>query len=154
LGKLLRAMVMTRPASKKTPAEAGYSGKPVAEKLGLKPTGTLALFSAPEGFEAALGAPSTARVLRDPKGALSLSVLFVTTRAEMRKRFAALTARTEQDGAVWIGWPKKSSGVATDVTEDAIREDLLRTGWVDVKVCALDATWSGLKLVLRKELRR
>ena len=78
---------------------------------------------------------------------------FFTRRADVARRWPALTAAAGPEGAVWVAWPKRSSGVATDLTEDAFREDLLPTGWVDVKVCAIDETWSGLKMVLRKELR-
>ena len=84
---------------------------------------------------------------------LDLVLAFFTRRADVARRWPALTAAVGPEGVVWVAWPKRSSGVATDLTEDAFREDLLPTGWVDVKVCAIDETWSGLKMVLRKELR-
>jgi hypothetical protein len=90
------------------------------------------------------------RALRAP---VDLAVVFFTARADIVKRWPALTGAVGPQGVVWVAWPKKASGVATDVTEDALRELLLPTGWVDVKVCAIDDTWSGLKFVLRKELR-
>ena len=79
--------------------------------------------------------------------------MFVTTRAQLAAELAALDARLPDDGTIWVSWPKKSSGVATDVVEDAVREVALPLGLVDVKVCAVDATWSGLKLVRRRERR-
>ena len=78
---------------------------------------------------------------------------FFTARADVTKRWPTLTGAVGPHGVVWVAWPKKASGVATDLTEDTFRDLLLPTGWVDVKVCAIDDTWSGLKFVLRKELR-
>jgi hypothetical protein len=87
-------------------------------------------------------------------GPVDLVVAFSTTRASLRERWATLTSAAGDDGTVWVAWPKNASRVPTDITESTLREDLLPSGWVDVKVCAIDATWSGLKFVKRKELRR
>ncbi len=84
---------------------------------------------------------------------VDLAVAFFTRRAEIARAWPRLTAAVGANGVVWVAWPKRSSGVATDITEDSFRDELLPTGWVDVKVCAIDDTWSGLKFVLRKELR-
>jgi hypothetical protein len=79
--------------------------------------------------------------------------LFTTSAARLRARLRLLLAKLDRDGVIWVSWPKQSSGVPTDITEDTIREVALPTGLVDIKVCAVDATWSGLKLMIRKELR-
>jgi hypothetical protein len=88
--------------------------------------------------------------LRPP---IDVALAFFTARRDVTKRWPALTAAVAPHGTIWVAWPKRASGVPTDLTEDAFRELLLPTGWVDVKVCAIDDTWSGLKFVLRKELR-
>ena len=81
------------------------------------------------------------------------SSAFFTARSKLRREWPTLTKAAAPTGAVWVAWPKRSSGVATDITEDTLREDLLPSGWVDTKVCAIDETWSGLRFNLRKELR-
>ena len=134
---------------------AGYSGTPLAKKLGIKENFSVALISAPEKFERALeGLPAGVAIVRDPKGKTPFDVLivFVQSRAELAKRFPPAAARlSEQPGAgVWIAWPKKSSGIKTDVTEDVLREVILPSGLVDNKVCAIDDTWSGLRFVRRR----
>jgi hypothetical protein len=136
------------------PTAAGYSGTPLARKLGFKPGIRAAFLGAPEDFDATLGElPDGVAVARRLAGRRDLVVVFVTERAELARRLDALKAAIAPDGMVWVAWPKKASGVPTDVTEDVVREVALPTGLVDVKVCAIDATWSGLKLVIRKELR-
>jgi hypothetical protein len=133
---------------------AGYSGTPLVRKLGIKPGFRIAFPAAPEGFEALLeGLPDGVEIRRALRGRLDLVVGFVTGRAELERRLPALRRAIEPDGTLWVAWPKRASGVATDMTEDVVRDVALPTGLVDVKVCAIDATWSGLKLVLRKELR-
>ena len=127
---------------------AGYSGKPLVSKLGIKPGHRIALVSAPRGF-ALDGLPEGVRALGPSAKDLDVVVLFVKSRAELARGFKRETARLGQGGMLWVSWPKKSSGVKTDVTEDVIREVVLPTGWVDVKVCAVDETWSGLKLLRR-----
>ena len=133
---------------------AGYSGTPLAKKLGIATGMVLAAPGAPDGFAAWLE-PLPAAVtwkaqLRPP---VDLAVAFFTRRADVTKRWPALTKAVGPHGIVWVAWPKKSSGMATDVTEDTFRELLLPTGWVDVKVAAIDETWSGLKFVLRRQRR-
>ena len=134
---------------------AGYSGTPLAKKLGIKPGFSLALVDAPEGFESLLiGLPDDVDPVRGLKGKqpIDVLVLFVTTRANLTKRFTQSPPRlSQQPGAgIWIAWPKKSSGVPTDITENTIRECCLPSGLVDNKVCAIDETWSGLRMVRRR----
>jgi hypothetical protein len=131
---------------------AGYSGTPLAKKLGIKPEHSIAVLSAPDGFEIP-DLPPGVEVRRQARGPLDVVVSFHTRRSDLAKRFPALMKAVVPAGALWISWPKKSSGVATDITEDTVREVALPTGMVDNKVCAIDETWSGLRLVLRKELR-
>jgi hypothetical protein len=134
---------------------AGYSGTPLARKLGIKEGSALAaLGPAPAGFVESLEPlPPGVRWKTQARGPLDLVVAFFTERADVVRRWPALTTAVGPTGTVWVAWPKKSSGLATDLTEDVFREDLLPTGWVDTKVCAIDETWSGLRFVLRKELR-
>ena len=133
---------------------AGYSGTPLAKKLGITDAMTVATLGAPDGFVASLEPlPEGVTWKRRAQAPLDLAVAFFTRRSEVAARWPALTGAVGPAGTVWVAWPKKSSGVATDLTENAFREDLLPTGWVDTKVCAIDDVWSGLKFVLRKELR-
>ncbi len=137
---------------------AGYSGTPLPQKLGIKEGHRVALVGAPAGFD--LGAlPAGAAVQAGlPRGKapppLDVIVVFVKRRADLAAQLDACRPRLAQAGGLWIAWPKKASGVATDLVEDTIRELALPTGLVDNKVCAIDDTWSGLRLVIRKELRR
>jgi hypothetical protein len=131
---------------------AGYSGTPLAKKLGIKPEHLIALFGAPDGFVVE-DMPPGVEVRTRARGPLDVIVSFHTRRADLAKRLPTLMKAMPPDGGLWIAWPKKSSGVATDITEDTIREVALPTGLVDNKVCAVDDIWSGLRLVLRKELR-
>ena len=133
---------------------AGYSGTPLPKKLGVEPGARVAWLNAPEHFDALLGdLPAGVRVSRRLGRGLDVLVQFATARAELRSRLPKLRDAIFPDGAAWVSWPKRGSGVATDITEDAIREDALPLGLVDVKVAAIDETWSGLKLVVRRELR-
>lgn len=133
---------------------AGYSGTPLPKKLGLKDGGTLALLNAPEGIAAELQPlPQGARLVFRAAADNDLIMLFCATRAALEKSLPACAKKLNADGALWIGWPKKSSPLFVDLTEDGIREVVLPTGLVDVKVCAVNADWSGLKLMVRKELR-
>lgn len=133
---------------------AGYSGTPLPKKLGIKEGSRLAIVSAPEGFEATLGElPAAVSLTADISGRPDIVVFFTAARADLEARFAALGEAVPPDGAVWIAWPKRSSGVPTDLTEDVLREVCLPAGMVDNKVCAIDETWSGLRFVWRKELR-
>ncbi|HEU4657176.1 MAG TPA: DUF3052 domain-containing protein [Capillimicrobium sp.] len=133
-------------------AAAGYSGTPLHRKLGLKPGQRVLFEQAPAGDW--VDVPEGATVLRRPGRDLDLVVTFVTSASRLRARLRALRPRLAQDGALWVAWPKRSSGVPTDVTEDVVRDVALEGDLVDVKVCAIDETWSGLKLVIRTEARR
>ena len=131
---------------------AGYSGTPLAQKLGIKPGHSIALLAAPDGFGVE-GLPEGVEVRTQARGPLDVIVSFHTRRADLARRLPVLLRALPPDGGLWIAWPKKASGVATDITEDTVREVALPTGMVDNKVCAIDDTWSGLRLVLRRELR-
>ena len=133
---------------------AGYSGTPLAKKLSLAP-GMRAWFHAmPDSVRAEID-PATVGVveLTAPVADLDAAHLFVTGRAELERLIDQLRPVIAPAGQIWVSWPKKASKVPTDVTEDVIRAVALPTGLVDVKVCAVDAIWSGLKLVIRRELR-
>ncbi len=133
---------------------AGYSGTPLAAKLGIKPEARVALVNAPDGFDQVLAPlPPGVTVLRQLRGPLDVIVAFVTRRAELERRLPALRAALAPAGGLWVAWPKRASKVPTDITEDVIRDVALPTGLVDNKVCAIDETWSGLRLVIRLELR-
>ena len=135
---------------------AGYSGTPLVQKLGIKPGHKLALLSAPDGFERTLGTLPPGVEIAAPTSRtrnLDVILLFVTSRAELAKRFVKTAKRLDPAGGLWIAWPKRASGVATDMTEDGVREVALPAGLVDVKVCAIDETWSGLRCVVRLENR-
>ena len=127
-------------------ASAGYSGTPLPKKLGIRPGTTVALLGAPPGFvDATLGPlPDGVVVCHDSRQAFQVGLLFARSRADLRRRFAS-TARAMGDPcALWIAWPKKASGVVTDLDENAVREVGLAASLVDYKVAAIDATWSGL----------
>ena len=127
---------------------AGYSGTPLPQKLGIKPGSRLRFVAAPQGFAVALGALPTG-VNFVSRGAADVVVFFTSSRAELKKRFRAVARGLDPAGGVWIAWPKKSSGVATDLDENAVRDIGLAEGLVDNKVCAIDDTWSGLRFVVR-----
>ncbi len=129
----------------------GYSETPLLQKLGIREGTRMTAVNQPADFRANLGelplAVEWANRVRPP---LDLVVAFHTKRASLVRNWPTLTAAVTPEGAVWIAWPKKASGVDTDITEDVLREALLKSGWVDNKVCAIDETWSGLRFVLRK----
>ena len=132
----------------------GYSSRTLVEKLGVKAGTRVALVGAPDGFEAALEPlPDGARTVRRLSKGVEMAVMFSTSRAELARRWPDLTAAVGPNGGVWVAWPKRASGVPTDMTEDVVREVVLPTGWVDIKVIAVDDTWSGLRCALRRELR-
>ncbi|HMI91822.1 MAG TPA: hypothetical protein VK509_10690 [Polyangiales bacterium] len=117
----------------------------------------MALLSAPDGFAQTLGAlPAGVTSVSNLRGSRPFDVIvfFTAQRAQLDRRFGELVARLEQAGGLWIAWPKKVSGVTSDVSEDVVREIALRVGLVDNKVCAIDDVWSGLRCVIRKEHRR
>jgi hypothetical protein len=132
-------------------AAAGYSGTPLPRKLGIKTGARLALIGAPEGFDATLGALPDGVVVRRRVGGKPLDVIvaFCSRRSMLERRLRALSAALDPAGGLWIAWPKRASGVATDVTEDVVRTLGLAAGLVDNKVCAIDDVWSGLRLVYR-----
>jgi hypothetical protein len=132
-------------------APAGYSGTPLHRKLGIKPGHRVLLLDAPDGFESGtLGAlPDGVRVARRASGTADVIVAFHTRRAALARRLPALRERMDPAAGLWIAWPKRSSGMATDLTEDVVREVALANALVDNKVCAVDETWSGLRLVIR-----
>ena len=132
----------------------GYSGTPLAQKLGLKP-GMRAWFPAmPDSVRDEIGSVGT-ELIEEAEAIKGLDAahIFVTERADMDRLLTDLRTLLQPAGQVWVSWPKKASKVPTDITEDTIRTVALPMGFVDVKVCAVDQIWSGLKLVIRKELR-
>jgi hypothetical protein len=133
---------------------SGYSGTPLAGKLGIGPGHTVGIFDAPVHLAEILAPmPPGVEMLNEPDEPCDISLLFVTSRTILEQRLPAALRAMPADGATWIGWPKRSSGVATDLTEQTLRDVLLPLGLVDNKVCAIDSTWSGLRFVVRKENR-
>jgi hypothetical protein len=139
---------------------AGYSGKPLSEKLGYKPATIAAFLALPEALAGLPKSTPFARVTHAmdwteplPAGAFDLIHAFTANRSEIALHLAALQAALKPDGVIWVSWPKKAAKMPTDVTEDVIRAEALKLDLVDVKVAAVDALWSGLKLVIRKERR-
>jgi hypothetical protein len=130
--------------------EAGYSGTPLAKKLGIGPASRVRLMAAPPGFRERIAA-SGARFIRS--GAADTFVIFATSAEEIEERFHMAAADLPADGSIWVAWPKKASGISTDLTEQTMRDLFLPTGMVDNKVAAIDGTWSGLRFVVRKENR-
>lgn len=134
---------------------AGYSGKPLVEKLGIKEGMSVSIFNAPNYFEFDLGdLPDDVEVFRDADDAPSdLYLIFADRSDEAERGFERAITHLPPDGAIWFAWPKKSSDRESDLTEDTLRELFLPSGMVDNKVCAIDETWSGLRFVVRKENR-
>ena len=133
---------------------AGYSSTPLAKKLGIKEGCNVAVIEAPARYRALLAPlPASVRFTDCATTSTDLAHAFVTERAALRRILTDLRKKLPDTSAVWVSWPKKSSKVATDITEDTIREVALPLGFVDIKVCAVTEVWSGLKLVVRKELR-
>jgi hypothetical protein len=135
---------------------AGYSGTPLVQKLGIKPLARVTFPNAPDHFATILGPlPEGVCVLGPgyPGGKIDWAVLFCRSRAELEQAFPGLSDTLNDNGALWVAWPKKAAKVATDLTEDVVRAVGLAGGMVDVKVCAIDETWSGLKFVFRLEDR-
>jgi hypothetical protein len=134
---------------------AGYSGTPLAKKLSLKDGMRVWWDGMPDSIRGEIGAEGLQFELLDkPESPIDAAHVFVTERADLGAKLPLLLPLLDPAGMIWISWPKKTSKVPTDITEDVIRDVALPMGLVDVKVCAVDATWSGLKLVIRKELRR
>jgi len=135
---------------------SGYSGTPLAKKLGIKPGHHVALVNAPADFESLLeNVPADVTLSRDlgSETAFNVLICFAMDAKQLRSSFAACGKKLNPDGGLWVAWPKKASGVATDLTENAVRVVGLDAGLVDNKVCAIDDTWSGLRFVVRLQDR-
>jgi hypothetical protein len=129
---------------------SAYSGTPLPRKLGIREGGRVALVDAPESFEATLGAlPDGVMVRRRARGPVDVIVFFTTSRAKLERRIETLRSSLEPAGRLWVAWPKRASGVPTDVTEGVVREIAFAHRLVDNKVAAIDEIWSGLQLVIR-----
>lgn len=134
---------------------AGYSGTPLAKKLGIRENTRVLVLNEPKGYRRLLAPlPAGVEFTAEADPPLGFVHLFATSAAVLAARLTELRDQLAPDGTLWVSWPKKASGVKTDVTEDAIRAAALPLGLVDVKVCAIDATWSGLKLVIRVANRK
>lgn len=134
---------------------AGYSGTPLAAKLGIK-TGMVVRVINPPGNYAALVDPLPEGVVISSKAAKELDLVhvFATLRSELLESLMTYQKKIKQNGIIWVSWPKKASGIPSEITEHTVREVALPLGLVDIKVCAVDETWSGLKLVIRKQNRK
>ena len=140
--------------ARRATATAGYSGTPLPRKLGIGPGVRVAFVNAPDEFAGVLGAlPEDVMVRTRARGPLDVIVFFTVRRSGLERRVHGLRAALAPAGALWVAWPKRASGVPSDMTEDVVREVALPLGLVDNKVAAIDATWSGLRLVIRRELR-
>jgi len=141
------------PSRSQTPV--GYSGTPLWKKLGYKDGSAAFADGAPDDYLSLLDLPAAIKVswLARPGKGLAFVHVFSTKASHLSAKLSSYRKTIAPDGVVWVSWPKKSSGVATDITEDTIRTVCLPMGWVDIKVCAVDGVWSGLKLMIRKELR-
>ena len=129
---------------------AGYSGTPLPKKLGIKEGSRIALINAPKDFQSELGElPDNVQLIKRPAKSLDIILLFALTEQALVRDFAKLAATLVSNGMIWIAWPKKSSGVATDLSEQRVQRIGLDAGLDDVKICAIDETWSGLKFVYR-----
>jgi hypothetical protein len=136
-------------------ASAGYSGTPLAKKLGVKDGQLTWRSKMPASVAAEIASFGVLpELVKAPRAGLAMAHVFVTKKVELAELLSRLRDLLASDGVCWVSWPKKGSDVATDVTEDVIREICLPLGLVDIKVCAVDAVWSGLKLVIRKSERK
>ena len=134
---------------------AGYSGTPLWKKLGYRAEMSACIDAGPKNYRSLLALPADVHVkwVAHPKSGIEFVHLFATSASELKAKLKSYRAKIVPDGVIWVSWPKKSSGVKTDITEDTIRDVALPMGLVDIKVCAVDDVWSGLKLVIRKEQR-
>lgn len=147
-------MQPSRMGTSNTSSTAGYSGTPLSKKLGIKEAHRVLLLDAPKEYASLLDPlPPAVVFVKQADSTVDIAHAFVTQRDELAKLLSGLRKKLKPDAALWISWPKKSAKVPTTVTEDTIRELALPLGFVDVKVCAVTEIWSGLKLVVRKELR-
>lgn len=134
---------------------AGYSTTPLPQKLGIKPGTIVVAIDAPDNYRKLLGQiPSGVNFATRPVGKTRFVHLFATERRSLQTHLQSLRQKIADDAAIWVSWPKKSSGVPTDISEDVIRSVALPLGFVDIKVCAVDDTWSGLKLMIRRDNRK
>jgi len=133
---------------------AGYSGTPLSKKLGIRPGSRVRLVHAPAGYQKLLAPlPEGVNFVSRLSETTDLIHFFSTSQAHLKKTLSAIRKKMRPDAVVWASWPKKAARIPTDVTEDTVRSVALPMGLVDVKVCAIDDVWSGLKLVVRKTLR-
>ena len=133
----------------------GYSGRPLAAKLGIEEGASVAVIGAPSSYPQLIAPlPMGAKIVKKVPKEASFVHVFATEREDLARHLSQLRKSIAQNGVVWVSWPKKSAKVETDITEDVIREVALPMGFVDVKVCAVDETWSGLKLMIRRDQRR
>ena len=134
---------------------AGYSGTPLVKKLGIKQGFRVAMIGAPAGFRSELiGLPEEVRFFTSMQSSLNVILFFVKSQLELKQNFTRLASRLAPAGMLWIAWPKKASGVITDLSDNSVRQIGLEAGLVDVKVCAINETWSGLKFVIRVKDRK
>jgi hypothetical protein len=129
---------------------AGYSGKPLVDKLGIKPGHRIVVIGAPPAYPEALGTLPEDVIVSRRAGAGNVVLLFSRAERDLAARFGPLSTKLRPGGMLWVAWPKKASGEPTDLTEDVVRRIGLAEGLVDVKVCAIDETWSGLKFLRRR----
>ena len=132
---------------------AGYSGTPLVKKLGIKPGFNIAFISAPSGYANELDLPPDVTINSRSGKPLDFAQLFVKSEKELKERFSEYAKRLHAAGMLWVSWPKKSSGVTTDLSENIVRDIGLAAGLVDIKICAVDEVWSGLKFVFRLQDR-
>jgi CheY-like chemotaxis protein len=153
IGAALREAIASPPANPVVPKSSSGpgSGRSLVQKLGIKEGTTIAVLDAPEGIDATIGPLPDGVVLYhgNPGRGSDMTIWFTVFRVQLEQRFAAI-ADVVGEGTLWMAWPKRSSGVETDISEDVVREVALPAGWVDTKVCAIDDTWSGLRLTLRR----
>ena len=134
---------------------AGYSGTPLPKKLGVKDNQRIALLNEPVGFEKELGTlPSATEIVKKLAAPLDLVMLFVKQEKHLAKQFPSIAKKLSSAGIIWVAWPKKSSGVTTDLVFERVQRIGLDSGLVDVKICAIDDVWSGLKFVIRVRDRK
>lgn len=133
---------------------AGYSGTPLAKKLGIKENSTVAAVNAPDNYAELLSPlPDGVRLTREPKPETDVIHFFTNSRDELARGLVKYKNLIKQDGTIWVSWYKKAARLPTEITEDTVRDVALPLGLVDIKVCAIDEKWSGLKLVIRRENR-
>ena len=128
---------------------AGYSGTPLIKKLGIKPGSNIVFVSAPSDYASELDLPADVTANSRSRKPLDFAQLFVKSEKELRKKFSRYAKRLNSSGMLWVSWPKKSSGVSSDLSENIVRDIGLAAGLVDVKICAVNEVWSGLKFVFR-----